>query len=118
MQQATAFISHDQIIPANSEMLIGCYSNRALVTNLMCVDPYDHSNHGLVIAKSVNKIVNGQFQICVLNYGEKHVKLNKGHPFGMLYTSEAIYDYDQLQELELNNVEIHDTHNQPSNSTD
>jgi hypothetical protein len=112
MQQATAFISQDQIIPANSEMLIDCYSNRAFVNNLMCVDPYDHSNHGLAIAKSVNKVCNGQFQICVLNYNEKPVKLNRGHSFGMLYKPEAVFNCDEVLDSEQNNVELREIHNQ------
>ena len=93
-KQTTAYSSETVIIPPNSEMIVDANTirSKAFANREMCIEPFDHSQKGLVIAKSLNRVVNGQVQLSVLNYSESSVKLHKGEALGMLYEPDKIFD--------------------------
>jgi hypothetical protein len=103
-RQLVAVMNQFSVIPPYSETLVDVKAGTNNDSD-MCFEPFDLSNRGIILAKSVNKMVQGKFPVSAINYTDTPIKLSKNLPLGMVYSPSEIYDECAVNAFESSNEE-------------
>jgi hypothetical protein len=103
-RQLVAVMNQISVVAPLSEMLIDVKAgaNHDSQDNL-CFEPFDLSNRGIVLARSINKMTEGKFLISVINYTDKPITLQRNLPLGMVYNPSEIHDDCTVNTFESSN---------------